>query len=560
MSNKFGRTIRTEMPSELIPVYILLDEIYNSILNNSTFINQLKTVDYSAKDGDVWKELAKILKTYIYSKIGGTLPVKSWYARTIYKQLVKIFRTFNTQTTCYNAVVNVEQITNDIIKDLRGQNINTTFGNLRRLKDTGQPPQLPTSGRFELDLSVSAENCVRDIKDNTKITIKYAKHKTLDLDYTLPKNIRNNFNGTVSKPRFYKDKHDDYLGAVTYYINRKPVKRVSDRILGVDLGKLKIYSAVVLFENGSTSQEYVPSRRLDNLCVKADILRLENHKYKIKNEKVKPYLTEKVWPETFVKYENRLNNKDNNRQKIVNIKEQIAWQAANEIVFTAIQNNCSEIHLDYLKWLGSKGGKWNYAAIQERVELIAELYGIDVRRVETANSSSTHPITGEKGKYTTQKEPHQHKSNKHKEKSVVTQHHKRAQASNRKVKFNNGEIIDRDQLAATNHASRGKIQHEVKKINHRSSKRVRPASRKAEIHERVEKIKKNNSLKGTEIIVTDSTLERAKSYNNVLKVRGKAKHSLSPGHIFIALIRPTKMPQFDTKFSNDGPLQQTSSG
>lgn len=546
MYNKSGRTIRIEMPSELIPMYILLNWVYNSILNNPTFVAKLKTVDYSTEDGDVWKELNKILKVYIYSKIGGVLPVKSWYARTIYKQLVSIFRRYNTETTCYNAVAN-KRITNKIVKDLQDQKIYTTLAHLRNLKAAGRPPQLPIHGRFVLDLSVSNGNCVRDIKDNTKVTIKYAKDKVLELDYALPKNIRDNFDGHVSKPRFYMDEHGDYLGTVTYEIKPKPVKRIPDRILGVDLGQLKTYSAVVLFENGHTSQEYIPSSRLDNLCEKVELLRLENRRIKKKNEKVDPYITLNTWLETFTKYENRLNNRDNNRQKIVNIKEQIAWQAANEIVLVALRNNCSEIHLDYLKWLGSKGGKWNFAAIQERVELIAELYGIKVWRVNTAHSSATHPITGEKGEYVTQKEPYKRKPRKHKEKSTTARHRRRARAANRKAKFSNGEIIDRDQLAATNHASRGKVQHEVKKINHRSSKRVRPVSRKAQIRVRVEEIKKTHSLKGTDIIVTDSTLERAttstqhaESYNNVLIVRGKAKHSLSPGHIFIPLIRRGK--------------------
>lgn len=547
MSNKPSRAIHIEMPPELIPLYELLNEVYNSILNNPTFITQLKQVDYSEHRGKVRDNLHKILGSYIYSKIN-ELPVKSWYARTIYEQLTRLFRWFNTQTTCYNAVANVKRITGKILKKLHDEhNISTSLGNLRNLKDAGRPPQLPTRVRFVLDLSISNENVIRDIKDNTKVIIRYAKGKALELDYTLPKNIRNNFTGKVSKPIFYRDEYGDYLGAVTYEIKRKPVKRISNRILGVDLGRLKLYSAVVLFENGHTSQEYIPSCRIDNLCEKIDILELENRKYKRKDDKVEPYIkTIKVWPETFAKYERRQNNTDNNRQKIVNIKAELAWLAANEIVLAALQNNCSEIHLDYLKWLGSKAGKWNFAAIQERVVLIAELYGIRVWRVNTAHSSATHPITGEKGEYITVKEQCRRKPRKHKEKSIVARHRKRVQAASRKIKFDNGEIVDRDQLAATNHASRGKVQRTVKKINHRSSKRVRPVSRKAEIRVRVEEIKKTHSLKGTDITVTDSALERAdgtqhaEGYNNVLIVRGKAKHSLSPGHIFIPLIKRYK--------------------
>jgi len=547
MYGRPSRTIRIDMPFELIPMYDLLSETCNSILNNPTFMFQLEKIDYFGDRGKVRNEIHKILKPYVYSKIN-SLPVKSWYARTIYEYLRRLFKSYYNNLACYNAVANVKKITDKIVKDLRDKGYVVKINNLRQLKKAGKPPQMPKHCRFVLDLSISDKtNCVRNIKDNTKVTIRYAKNKTLELDYILPKNIRDNFDGRVSKPLFYKDEHGDYLGAVAYEIKPKPVKRIPDRILGVDLGQLKTYSAVVLFENGSTSQEYIPSGRLDNLCEKVELLKLENRRFKKKNDKVDPYITLNAWQETLIKYENRLNNRDNNRQKIVNIKDQIAWQAANEIVLVALQNNCSEIHLDYLKWLGSKGGKWNFAAVQERVVLIAELYGIKVWRVNTAHSSATHPITGEKGEYVTIKESCRHKPRKHKEKSTITRRRRRVQASKRKAKFSNGEIIDRDQLAATNHASRGKIQHEVKKINQRSSKRVRPVSRKAEIRVRVEEIKKTHSLKGTEIIVTDSALERATtstqradSYNNVLIIIGKAKHSLSPGHIFIPLIKRGK--------------------
>lgn len=188
MNNKLGRAIRIEMPSELIPLYDLLNWVYNSILNNPTFISQLKQVDYSKHRGKVRDNLHKILGPYIYSKIN-SLPVKSWYARTIYEQLTRLFRKYNTDTTCYNAVANVKRITGKILKDLQGQNIYTTLGHLRNLKDAGRPPELPTNARFVLDLSISNENCLRDIKDNTKITIRYAKNKALKLDYALPKRI-----------------------------------------------------------------------------------------------------------------------------------------------------------------------------------------------------------------------------------------------------------------------------------------------------------------------------------------------------------------------------------
>ena len=88
------------------------------------------------------------------------------------------------------------------------------------------------------------------------------------------------------------------------------------------------------------------------------------------------------------KQENRLKNDLDNRQRIINIKEEEATLSAVELVEIAIQNKCSEIHIDYLKWLKSKGGKWNFAACQEKLMSIADIYPVNLTL-----GSSSHPPT-----------------------------------------------------------------------------------------------------------------------------------------------------------------------
>lgn len=86
--------------------------------------------------------------------------------------------------------------------------------------------------------------------------------------------------------------------------------------------------------------------------------------------------------------------------------------------------------MEDLHWLDSVGGKWNHSMIQGRVKEIAELSGIKLELVNCANSSKTHPVTGEVGK-----------------------------VSNRTVRFKNDVLLDRDHIASVNIANRVKRSH-----------------------------------------------------------------------------------------------------
>lgn len=134
MYGRPSRTIRTDMPFELIPMYDLLNKTCNSILNNPTFMSQLEKIDYfNDSVGSVWVEMHKILGSYVYSKIN-SLPVKSWYARTIYEYLRRLFKNYYNNLACYNAVANVKKITDKIVKDLQDKGYTVKINNLRQLK------------------------------------------------------------------------------------------------------------------------------------------------------------------------------------------------------------------------------------------------------------------------------------------------------------------------------------------------------------------------------------------------------------------------------------------
>ena len=400
----------------------------------------------------------------------------------------------------------------DKLKDeLHSMKLYTTRGGLENLKGAGKPPELPRKASFVMDYAVyNKDMFLKDSLYNTKMKFKYSKKDWLELDVVLPLSIRLRMTGELGQPSFYF-KNGQYVGDIRYYV--KPYKQEkTQNILGVDYGKKYVYSASVLYEDGTTSQQYLPSGRLQSLKFKKEKIMGEVGFIKDKIERVEPYLeSKKVFKPTVKKQENRLKNDLDNRQRIINIKEEEAILSAVELIEIAIQNDCSEIHIDYLKWLKAKGGKWNFAACQEKLTSIAELFGIEVVVVNTANSSQTHPTTKEIGKEV-----------------------------GRDIVYSDGERIDRDYVASINHAKRKSIgkkdipEKEVRKINKRSHKKVKRISNR-EVKRRMKEVldKKRDSE-----IVVFSPVQPSFGYERCLEIGFTAKHSLAKGHVFETLALP----------------------
>lgn len=547
-SENLIRTFHIEMPVELIPIHQELQRIYNLILNdnNMRFI-LLNKINYNTGNGNIWNQMGEYFKEFIYSELQEEIPLnkeeieeltvknkkrrkkyrlkeiptvkviekipnKAWFARMIYENLRRTVESQRDKVEIFEVLKsNNFKIDKNLKDELYSMGIYTTYGGLENLKDAGKPPELPREASFVMDYSVyNRQMFLKDKTDNTKMKFKYSKNDWLDLDIVLPLSIRLNMTGKLGQPSFYF-KNGQYVGDIRYYV--KPYKQEkSKNILGVDYGKKYVYSASVLYEDGTTSQQYLPSKRLQSLNVKKEKIMDEVEYIKNKIERAEPYLfSEKILSTTISKQENRLKNDLDNRQRIINIKEKEATLSAVELIEIAKQNNCSEIHIDYLKWLKSKGGKWNFAACQEKLTSIAKLFGIDVIVVNTANSSQTHPITKKIGKEV-----------------------------GRDIVFSNGERIDRDYVASINHAKRNgfkdkdKPEKEVKKINKRSHKKVRRISNR-EIKRKMKEVldKKRDSQ-----IVVFSPVQPGETHERCLEIGFIAKHSLTKGHVFESLVLP----------------------
>lgn len=542
------RSFHIEMPVELIPIHQELQRVYNLILSNDNmrFI-LLNEIDYTVATGKIWNQMGHLFKEFIYSelqeevllseeeieslkiknkkkskryrlkeipttKIVEKIPNKAWFARMIYENLRRTVESQRDKVAIFEVLKDHDFKIDKKLKDeLYSMNLYTTHGGLENLKDAGTPPELPREAHFVMDYGVYNEQMfLKDSLYNTKMKFKYSKKDWVNLDIVLPLSIRLRMTGKLGQPSFYF-KNGQYVGDIRYYV--KPYKQEeSKNILGVDYGKKYIYSASVLYEDGTTSQQYLPSKRLQSLNIKKEKIMNEVSFIKDKIERVESYLkSDKVLNFTLKKQENRLKNDLDNRQKLINIKEEEATLSAVELVEIAIQNNCKEIHIDYLKWLKAKGGKWNFAACQEKLTSIAELFGIEVVVVNTANSSQTHPITKEIGKEV-----------------------------GRNIVYSDGERIDRDYIASINHAKRNGFkdkdlpEREVKKINKRSHKRIKRISNK----EVKRKMKEVLNKKRDSQIVVFSPVQPSFCHERCLELGFIAKHSLIKGHIFQTLALP----------------------
>ena len=269
-----------------------------------------------------------------------------------------------------------------------------------------------------------------EIKIHSKKEVKAYNLETgwISFEMFLPTYIRESFTGKTAKPQFYWDHNkDEFICAIPCEIKKLPNEY--ENVMGVDLGKIKVYSATVVRKDDSISDEYVPTEELQNLVNK--LKRMNQH---IKSVYEKKKRSSKYGNFTERQARRKLDYK-RSRNKRTKLQLAIARLVAVEVVNIAIKEQCKEIHLENLSWVKSSGGKWNFAQMQARIEEVAELFSIKIVKVSTKNSSKTNPVTLEVGKI-----------------------------SNRDVLFKDGQKVDRDQLAGLNLALREPKKQKPRKI------------------------------------------------------------------------------------------------
>ena len=434
--NILWRTFNGNMPKELIPLYETLQSELNYVLSNEQIRHKiLHDVDYTKHRGDVLSQYINLFGEVKERPNWNKVPSKGWYFRMLLENVRRTYESLQEKYTIYTCLKENDFNLNDLLYDkLRSKRIYTSSGNIRNIikqAKNGSIPTLPRTQTFVMDYSISVENnCLK--LDNQTFKLRFGLG-TNEEDYLiyhidLPTSLRLNLTGKCAKPRFYKNKFGKYVADLAYEVKADQSIELDKNVLGVDLGIIKLYSATVLYKDGSVGQEYVQSKALTKIQDRLEKLYSERKSIYDKQERSKGYQS------SIDKFKRRTKQLEGINLKITKIKDYAAKLIANEIVELAKANSCDTIAMENLHWLDSTAGKWNHSAIQDRVKEIAELYGIKLERVNCANSSSTHPITGEVG--------------------VIF---------DRRVRFKNGVLLDRDHIASVNIANRVKRSHTTPK-------------------------------------------------------------------------------------------------
>ena len=440
---KVFRMYKTKGSEKLLPIYNKLQKELNLILSNKFYKEELMKIDlkYIDKEGKERSKLGGTLQKEIVEIIGkrlvGEVP-DSWYVRILIHNIISLLKSRKEQVEIYELLKgNAYKIDSELKKKLKEKKLYPSRPYLETLAKAKSIPTLPDKKVFILDFSASDKHIFRIGKNDrswkVKIYSKEEKEKNnlesqwIEIETYLPIYIREGFNGEAAKPQFYIDRGEDrFVCAIPCKIETIP--NDYKNIMGVDIGRIKPYSATVIRKDGSISDEYIPTEELMKMSDKLDRLEIHVKSVYKKHSRSKKY-------RNFTKRQKmRKIDYKNGRKKRTNLKYQIARLIAVEVVNVAIQEECKEIHIEYLAWVKKTTGKWNFSAIQKCIEEVAELYDIKVVKVSAKNSSKENPVTGEIGK-----------------------------ENDREVRFSTGEVIDRDQLAGLNLALR-RPKEEARKI------------------------------------------------------------------------------------------------
>ena len=464
------KNFNINMPSELIPIYDFLQDELNFILSNDETRAILENIDLSKLRGDVWRDMRDNLKFRIKD---WPLHNKTWHSYILFENIRREIKSKQEAIIIWNELVkNDYNINEELFNSLHKLNIWSTRNRIANIKRSNKMPELPRNAIFSLDYTISEKQFFR-MKTNNICEIKIGKKDWIEYEIIFPSSIDSRFTGEIAKPRFIKRKRDDKYIGICSYLYEVGDYELENKILGVDIGKIKLFSSVVMNKNGEFSDEFINTKRSQETEYK--INRLYENK-QILYDKIKAYEDLKLTNQS--KYEIWKNLYSNITNKITNTKDYQAKLLSSEIVKLALEKKCKTIHIEDLSWLNSQGGKWNHSQIHSKIIEKATMYGIEVEKVSAFNTSKEHPITKEVG--------------------II---------QDRTVKFTTGKI-DRDLLAAINIAIRSTNIKLKKSLPKKAkTKRVKLKSNKKEIKEKVNRVKGNGQIVSFLTNVLDSTIK-----------------------------------------------------
>lgn len=480
-NNLIARSFKINAPDFIVPIYETLQFELDQILNNREIVNNLIQINLRNDHGSFRHKgyLEQEIKPLLHDHLTGKVPNAGWYRNILADNIINLLKSRDEQLKIYSILKNHSfEINSKLMQDLHSSSFYPSKTYLSNLARTRIMPMLPKHKIFQLDYSISAKQMFfmdNDLTCHFQI-LENRVAKMLNVDgwktfkIYVPTYVRSLDISKFSKPLFAKDpKTNRLIGQVTYYFQPRD-RQTNDSILGVDLGKIKLYSAVVLTVDGQYSNEFVPSQELQNLHYKLNQIKDHNRLVFSKWKRVQNYFVDTL------RQDRRYTDYQNSRHKLKTLRTNISWIVANEIITLAVNHQCSEIHLEKLTWVNSQGGKWIFSEIQDKIKQLAEIYQIKVVLVSPAYTSKTHPVTGEIGN-----------------------------PIGRKIYFSNGQSFDRDYLAAINIALRN-TKFNVQSLDYQQQVKTKRKSRRKRNYRN--KLKKLVSLESNYIVMLSSNQDK----------------------------------------------------
>ena len=389
------RAYEIEFPKKLIPTYDFLQTKLSEILNNRYYYDQFNNFPIHNDDGSLilkgtfWKIGRSLFPENYFNtwNLGGN----AWYFRMLLDTIWRSLTSLDEKRQIYAILKRHDfKATKALRKDLCDAKLFPSNKELKNLIASRKYPNLNKDLTFIMDFSVSSSSTLKTVAEN-HYQLRVDKDTWCDYKILTPLSLRLELTGKLTKPSFRRKASGRYHGMCSYEV--KPIDMgLEDNILGVDLGFVKLFSAVVLKPDNSLSREYNNSERLQTLYDK--LTRVYEAKRSLYNRIRKSRATTQ---HIYTKNIRRCVELENLKTKIQNTKKTLMEELAAETISLALREKCNIIKVEDLGVMSDITGKWNYGCYHKKLNDLAELYHIEIVKVNPAFTSQRHPITKEIG-------------------------------------------------------------------------------------------------------------------------------------------------------------------
>ena len=426
------RAIKIDMPDELRPIYDVCQAALDEILATDSVRTALEGIVLGKREDN--RSAISDAVGGVWGKYESKVPAPSKYERILFRHIENMLESRREAVSIYTVINTSGGSLAQAQETLAKMKVYVSMARLKRAEVWESAPPLPSKSVFVMNMADSDSDIYVQDESTMRVKVLPGGGKTwIERSRVIPNSAREQWSGIVYKPSFTV--RDGVARGTLPYGCEPDIVAKTGRIMGVDLGDLQPYTAVVLYKDGSYSQAYTPSRSLRRVNEKRRLLRQERNFLRKRVFEVEEYVESGGVGANKERQDIRWSTLRGVESKLSRVSEAIAELAAAELIYIARQEGVDAIHLEDLRWVKGGNTDWTPGMMRDAIMSAAELAGIKVHLINPSYSSKEHPKTGERS------EPDR----------------------DRVVRFSDGSEYDRDELAAINMAVRRRRKEKAKK-------------------------------------------------------------------------------------------------